>query len=170
MMKVLAVQVLFSLVWYVSCRDADGRQLVLAHRGASGYLPEQTDEAIVMAFMMGADFIEQDVVLTKDDVPIIMHDLYLDEMTDVAQVFPERNRTEDSHYYAIDFTLAEIKQLKVSERFYPNTSSAQYPDRFPQWKSHFSLSTLEERIELIQGFRFLISLIPIQNVFFFIQF
>ncbi len=148
-MKLLVIFFLICAIYKVSCRDP--KQLVLAHRGASGYLPENTDESIVMAFMMGADFIEQDVVLTRDNVPIVIHDLYLDEMTDVARVFPGRNRP-DSHYYAIDFTLDEIRRLRVTERFYPNdTSSAQYPLRFPLWKSHFSISTLEERIELIQG-------------------
>lgn len=129
-----------------------GKQLVLAHRGASGYLPELTHEAIVAAFMTtGVDFIEQDVVLTRDDVPIIMHDLYLDGVTNVAQIYPGRNRS-DSHYYAIDFTLEEIKQLRVTERVEPDKpQTPTYPNRFPIWKSYFSLSTLEEKIELIQG-------------------
>ena len=59
---------------------------------------------------MGADYIEQDVVLTRDEVPIILHDVVLEHTTDVATKFPARVR-EDGHYYAIDFTLAEVKQL-----------------------------------------------------------
>lgn len=132
-------------------RSTFGKQIVMAHRGASGYLPELTNEAIVAAFMMGVDFIEQDVVLTKDDKALIMHDLYLDGVTDVARIFPGRNRS-DSHYYAIDFTLEEIRQLRVTERVQPVSSNTPvYPDRFPIWTSRFGLTTLEEKIELIKG-------------------
>lgn len=127
------------------------KQIVMAHRGASGYLPELSNEAIVAAFMMGVDFIEQDVVLTKDDQPLIMHDLYLDGVTDVARRYPGRNRS-DSHYYAIDFTLDEVRQLRVTERVQPVSSNTPtYPDRFPIWTSRFGLTTLEEKIQLIQG-------------------
>ena len=51
--------------------------IVIAHRGASGYLPEHTLAAKAMAHAMGADFIEQDVVLSKDGVPVVLHDVYL---------------------------------------------------------------------------------------------
>lgn len=131
--------------------EVHAKQIVMAHRGASGYLPELSNEAIVAAFMMGVDFIEQDVVLTKDDQPLIMHDLYLDGVTDVARRFPGRNRS-DSHYYAIDFTLDEVRQLRVTERVQPVSSyTPTYPDRFPIWTSRFGLTTLEEKIQLIQG-------------------
>ena len=73
-----------------------GTFTVIAHRGASGYLPEHTLEAAAMAHAMGADFIEQDVVLTRDNVLIVLHDLYLDAVSDVASRFPRRKR-EDGH-------------------------------------------------------------------------
>jgi glycerophosphoryl diester phosphodiesterase len=131
--------------------NAKNRKLVIAHRGASGYLPEHTLEAKAAAFMMEADFLEQDLVLTKDFIPIVSHDIHLDEVTNVAQVFPTRNRS-DSRYYAIDFTLAEVKQLKVSERFpYNNVATQFFPLRFATWRSSFEISTLEEEIELVQG-------------------
>ena len=85
---------------------------VIAHRGASGYLPEHTLEGVAMAHAMGADYIEQDVVLTRDDQLIVLHDLYLNAVTDVAATFPDRKR-EDGKHYAIDFTLEEIKTLRV---------------------------------------------------------
>jgi glycerophosphoryl diester phosphodiesterase len=50
--------------------------IVIAHRGASGYLPEHTLSAAALAYGMGADFIEQDIVLSKDDIPIVLHDIY----------------------------------------------------------------------------------------------
>ncbi len=90
--------------------------LVIAHRGASGYLPEHTLEAKTLAYAMKPDYIEQDVVMTKDDQLVVLHDHYLDRVTDVAERFPNRARA-DGRYYAIDFTLAEIKTLRVTEGF-----------------------------------------------------
>src|SRR5262245_10445554 len=86
--------------------DSSVKKIVIAHRGASGYLPEHTLEAAAMAHAMGADFIEQDVVLTKDDQAIVLHDIHLETVTNVAKTFPQRARP-DGRYYAIDFTLSE---------------------------------------------------------------
>ena len=122
----------------------------IAHRGASGYLPEHTLEAYALAYGMGADFIEQDVVLTKDDQAIVLHDIYLDTVTNVAQIFPERKR-EDGRYYAIDFTLAEIKSLSVHERVDLETGEPVFGNRFPESKLTFQIPTLVEAITLIQG-------------------
>ncbi|WP_444891339.1 glycerophosphodiester phosphodiesterase [Microbulbifer sp. DLAB2-AA] len=126
--------------------------LVIAHRGASAYLPEHTLEAKAMAYAMRPDYIEQDLVLSKDNHLIVMHDIYLDSTTNVAEIFPGRAR-EDGHYYTIDFTLEELKKLRVSEAFSigEDGPQAKYPHRFPLWKSSFQLSTFEEEIELIQG-------------------
>ncbi|WP_308363696.1 MULTISPECIES: glycerophosphodiester phosphodiesterase [unclassified Microbulbifer] len=126
--------------------------LVIAHRGASGYLPEHTLEAKALAYAMRPDYIEQDLVLSKDNRLIVMHDIYLDDITDVAQVFPGRVR-KDGRYYTIDFTLTELKRLRVTEAFRNKDGNiaAKYPRRFPLWQSSFQLSTLEEEIELIQG-------------------
>jgi glycerophosphoryl diester phosphodiesterase len=124
--------------------------IVIAHRGASGYLPEHTIPAKVMAYAMGADYLEQDVVLTKDGVPIVCHDIHLDTVTDVAKRFPERKRA-DGRYYALDFTLAEIKQLAATERFDPRTGNAVFPSRFPVGKGAFQIPTLEEEIQVVQG-------------------
>lgn len=126
--------------------------LVIAHRGASGYLPEHTLPAKALAYAMRPDYIEQDLVLSKDDHLIVMHDIHLDNVTNVARVFPDRAR-EDGHYYTIDFTLAELKQLQATEVFTPENGKMQqkYPGRFPLWQSSFQLATLDEEIELIQG-------------------
>src|SRR5262249_46823445 len=78
------------------------RPIVIAHRGACGYLPEHTFAAKAYAHAVGADFLEQDVVLSRDEVPVVFHDLVLDEVTDVAQLFAKRRRP-DGHFYAIDF-------------------------------------------------------------------
>lgn len=126
--------------------------LVIAHRGASAYLPEHTLEAKALAYGMRPDYIEQDLVLSKDNRLIVMHDITLDTVTDVAKQFPDRAR-EDGHFYTIDFTLKELKQLRVSEAFKRSgqTVEQKYPGRFPLWKSSFQLSTFEEELELIQG-------------------
>ena len=131
--------------------NADDK-VVIAHRGASGYLPEHTLPAKAMAFAQGADYLEQDLVMTKDDQLVVLHDHYLDRVTDVADRFPDRAR-KDGRYYAIDFTLAEIKSLKFSEGFtVENGKKVQtFPGRFPMGKSDFRVHTFEEEIEFIQG-------------------
>jgi glycerophosphoryl diester phosphodiesterase len=126
------------------------RPLVIAHRGASGYVPEHTLEAKAMAHALGADYLEQDLVLSKDDVPLVLHDIHLDTVTDVAQRFPNRKRS-DGRYYALDFTAAEVKELRVSERFFPRNGKAVFAERFPVGRSTFRISTLEEELQLIQG-------------------
>lgn len=130
---------------------ADYKPQVAGHRGASGFLPEHTLEGKAMAYGLGADYIEQDVVLTKDNVPVILHDHTLETTTDVAKKFPGRNR-KDGSYYAIDFTLAEIKSLIVTERFDPKTGKAVFEGRFPvAWNIDFRVPTLEEEFTLVQG-------------------
>jgi glycerophosphoryl diester phosphodiesterase len=130
--------------------SAPAPKIVIAHRGASGYLPEHTLPAIAMAHGMGADYLEQDVVLSKDDVPVVLHDIHLDTVTDVARAFPDRKRA-DGRYYALDFTARELKQLAASERFDPRTGAAVFPSRFPVGKGSFQIPTLEEELQLIQG-------------------
>lgn len=122
------------------------KPLVIAHRGASGYLPEHTLESTVLAFSQSADFIEQDIVLSKDLVPVVLHDIHLDTVTDVALKFPQRSR-DDGRFYAFDFTLKELKTLTVHER---KTLEGQqvYPKRY-QGSSSFTIPTFEEIIELI---------------------
>lgn len=126
------------------------KPLNIAHRGACGYLPEHTLQAKAMAYAMDIDFLEQDVVLTKDIIPVVLHDIHLDTVTDVAVVYPQRAR-KDGRYYVADFTLAEIRKLKVNERINLKTGKRVFPQRFPGKKSLFRISTLVEEIEMIQG-------------------
>jgi glycerophosphoryl diester phosphodiesterase len=124
-------------------------KIVIAHRGASGYLPEHTLAAKAAAHAMGADYIEQDVVLSKDGVPMVLHDIQIDTVTDVAQVFPGRARA-DGRFYAIDFTADELRSLAVMERA-DQAGRPAFPSRFPRGASSFQIPTLAEEIELIQG-------------------
>lgn len=127
-------------------------KIVIAHRGASGYLPEHTLPAKAMAYAQGADFLEQDLVMTKDDQLIVLHDHYLDRVTDVDKKFPNRAR-KDGRYYAIDFTLDEIKSLNFTEGWTIENGikKQDYPNRFPMEKSIFKIHTFAEEIEFIQG-------------------
>ena len=129
---------------------AEPRPLIIAHRGASGYLPEHTLAAKTLAYGQGADFLEQDVVLSKDGVPVIFHDTHIDTTTDVAKKFPGRQRA-DGRFYALDFSVAELKQLNVTERFNPKTGKAAFPKRFPVGVGSFQVVTLEEEIQFIQA-------------------
>jgi len=124
-------------------------KIVIGHRGAAGYLPEETLAGYAFGYALGADYLEPDLVMTKDGHFICMHDIYLEPTTDVEQVFPNRHRA-DGHWYAADFTLAEIKTLSVHERCRSN-GEPYFPGRFPVGKSHFFVPTFIEMIELVQG-------------------
>ena len=129
---------------------ADSDTLVIAHRGASGYLPEHTLEAKAYAHALGAHYIEQDVVATRDNQLVVMHDIHLDRVTNVAERFPDRKR-DDGRYYARDFDLAEIRSLTAWERRGEDGITAVYPNRFPTGVGTFRVPTLREEIKLIQG-------------------
>ncbi len=128
----------------------DDKKIVVAHRGASGYLPEHTMESKAMAYAMQPDYIEQDVVLSKDNIPVVIHDIRLDDVSDVRNKFPNRKRA-NGHFYVIDFTFQELQTLEITERFDPISQQQQYPKRFPKGKSSFKLHSLAQEIELIQG-------------------
>ena len=125
--------------------------LVIAHRGASGYYPEETAEAYALAIAMGADAIEPDLVVTKDGVLIARHDITLAASTDIAThpEFAARKRAGENgdgaavaaDWFVADFTLAEIKTLRARS---PNHPAAQAYDGL------FQIVTFEEILDLIQ--------------------
>lgn len=121
--------------------------LDIAHRGASGYLPEHTQASTVMAHGLGADYIEQDVQLSRDSVPVVLHDEILDHVTNVSEVFPEKHRP-DGKYYVVDFSLEELKQLTMVARH--KDYELVYPKRFSHPEVQFPIQTLDEEIKLIQ--------------------
>ena len=99
------------------------RTTVVAHRGASGYLPEHTLEGYKLAIELGAHFVEPDLVVTKDGVLVARHEPMLSGTTDVANrpEFASRKTTrkvdgvDTTDWFAGDFTLAEIKQLRAKQ-------------------------------------------------------
>src|SRR5262245_23197360 len=100
----------------------DNVPLVIGHRGNAGYRPEHTIASYELAIEHGADFIEPDVVSTKDRVLIARHENDISGTTDVADKFPDRRRTKVvdgvtiNGFFTEDFTLAEIKTLRAKER------------------------------------------------------
>ena len=129
---------------------ASRNKTVIAHRGAPGYLPEHTLEGVAMAHAWGVDFIEPDVVITKDNKAVVLHDIHIDTTTNVVKLFPNRKR-KDGRYYAVDFTLKEIKKLSVNERIDLKTGKQIFEKRFALGKSKFEVPTFIEFIELVQG-------------------
>ena len=123
--------------------------LIIAHRGASGYLPEHTLAAKKLAFEMGADFLEQDIVASRDDELLVLHDVHLDRVSDVALRFPDRHRS-DGRFYARDFDLDEIRTLSAWERMNADGSPV-YPDRYPAKSGDFGFNTLAEELALVQS-------------------
>jgi len=124
--------------------------VVIAHRGASGYLPEHTLPAKALAHAQGADFLEQDVVMSADGVPVVLHDIHLDDTTDVAVRFPGRAR-EDGRHYCADFTLDELRSLAVSERVRHADGRQVFPGRYPAGRGRFGIATFEEELEFVAG-------------------
>lgn len=120
----------------------------IAHRGASGYLPEHSQAATVMAYALGADYIEQDIQLSRDGKAVVLHDVQLDAISNVKEVFPERHRPDGS-YYVVDFTLNHLKQLKLTSRK-KSDGAPQYPERFQNDQVEFKIQTLAESLNLVQ--------------------
>jgi glycerophosphoryl diester phosphodiesterase len=146
---IIAASILTCLTFNIYANETNmNNKIVIAHRGASAYLPEHTLASKSLAYRMGADYIEQDVVLSKDNIPIVLHDIQLESVTNVRDIFPDRTR-EDGKYYALDFYLHELKSLTISERK-NRIGKARAMNRYPADSSEFRIPTLEEEIQLIQ--------------------
>ena len=147
--------IIIGLLLFGGCQgtpSSSQKPIVVAHRGASGYVPEHTLASTVLAHSFDVDYLEADLVMSKDNVLVVMHDHSLNTSTDVATKFPNRQRA-DGAYYVIDFTLAELKSLVVHERRKDNMIDAVYPDRFPSIDtvSDFRIPTFEEFLIVVQG-------------------
>jgi glycerophosphoryl diester phosphodiesterase len=116
------------------------RKTNVAHRGASAYAPEHTLAAYRLALQQGADFVEQDLQITKDGVLVCLHDLTLERTTNAEEVFPDRHRVERGAktWPVSDFTLAEIKRLDAGSWFDKKFAG----ERVPTW---------QEAIDLVRG-------------------
>jgi glycerophosphoryl diester phosphodiesterase len=139
----LALATLFACVPPAAAHD-DG-PLVNGHRGTPGHLPDHTLEGYALAITLGADYIEPDLVATKDGHLIARHEPNLIATTDVATKFPDRRTTKvvdgvaEEGFFASDFTLKEIKTLRAVQPF------AFRPQEF---NGRFRIPTFEEVIAL----------------------
>jgi glycerophosphoryl diester phosphodiesterase len=104
---------------------------LIAHRGACAYAPEHTLASYRLALQQGADYVEQDLAVTSDHVLICLHDDSLERTTNVADLFPDRAvvdpATGRKQWLAVDFTLAEIKQLDAGTWFDARFAGEQIP-------------------------------------------
>jgi len=131
----------------------EARPLVIAHRGASGYVPEHTLAAYALAILQGADYIEPDLVMSKDGQLVARHDNELGLTTDVAQrpEFADRQRTQNvdgvnlTGWFSEDFTLAELKTLRAIERI------AQIRPGNARLDGSFDVPTFQEIIDLAKS-------------------
>jgi glycerophosphoryl diester phosphodiesterase len=120
------------------------KKALVAHRGASAYAPEHTIAAYDLALQQGADYVEQDLAVTKDGVLVCIHDLTLERTTNVEDLFPSRfveardGPMPGKHWLVHDFTLAEIKTLDAGSWFDPKFAGARIP-------------TFQEAIDLVKG-------------------
>ena len=120
------------------------RKILVAHRGASAYAPEHTLESYQLALKQGADFVEQDLQITRDGVLVCLHDLTLERTTNVKDIFSTRFREElvdgtpMRRWYVSDFALREIKQLDAGSWFDVKFKGQRVP-------------TFQEAIDLVRG-------------------
>lgn len=133
----------------VYAAGASEKPVIIAHRGASGYLPEHTLASKALAHAMKADFLEQDLVMTKDNHLIVFHDLTLQDKTDVADKFPDKKRA-DNNYYVIDFTLNEIRQLEFLSTESNGSTLPFSTFAAASTEESMKIPTFKEEIEFIQ--------------------
>ena len=129
------------------CQQDDDEPLVTGHRGAPGYLPDHTLEGYKLAIELGADYIEPDLVSTKDGYLIARHEPNIGGTTDVASKFPASRKSTYivdgapvKDYFATDFTLKEIRTLRAVQPL---------PDERPtEFDGKFKIPTFDEVLEL----------------------
>ena len=134
-------------------KPLEGQVIIIAHRGASGERPEHTLGSYSLAIAQGADYIEPDLVLTKDGVLVARHENEISETTDVADKaeFADRktSKTIDGQkvtgWFTEDFTLAELKTLRAKERL-PQLRSANMA-----YDGQFDIPTFDEILALAKA-------------------
>jgi glycerophosphoryl diester phosphodiesterase len=149
-MRLILVAALLGLAGCASMPERAAEPIVIAHRGASGLRPEHTLEAYSLAIQQGANFIEPDLVMTRDGVLVARHENEIGETTDVANrpEFAQRRATKTidgravTGWFTEDLTLAELKTLRARERLPPlRPGNTAYDGRF-------KVPTFEEVIAL----------------------
>jgi glycerophosphoryl diester phosphodiesterase len=135
----------------ISSIASAGRPFVIAHRGASGYVPEHTLPGYLVALVQGADYIEPDLVITRDGALVVRHENEIGGTTDVAArpEFASRQTTKTidgrsvSGWFTEDFTLAELKTLRARERL------PQLRPGNARYDGQFTVPTFDEVLDLL---------------------
>ncbi len=136
---------------HAAAADPFKSPLIIGHRGAPGYMPEHTQGSYEEAIRLGADFVEPDVVATKDGHLVTRHDPVLTDSTDILAhpEFASRKRTvkfagglEITDFFVADFTLAELKTLRCKQVM---------PGRDHSRDGQYPILTLEEMIDIVQA-------------------
>jgi glycerophosphoryl diester phosphodiesterase len=123
--------------------DSESRPPVtVAHRGASGYAPENTLAAVDKADKLGIDWVETDVQRTKDNKLVVMHDTSLERTTNAEKVYPDR-----APWGVSDFTLKEIKRLDAGRWFSEDYTGEKVPT-LKQWLGRVSKNHQHQLLEL----------------------
>ena len=125
--------------------------IIIAHRGAQSELPEHTIEGYQRAIELGADYIEPDLVMTKDGHLVVRHEPFLSGTTNVADIpeFATYRTTKNldgklvTDWFSTDFTLEEIKRLKARQAF---------SGRSTEFDNLYEIPTFEEVINLVQAY------------------
>ena len=141
-----------ALAGCASMNETSSRPIVIAHRGASAYRPEHTLAGYQLALEQGADFIEPDLVMTKDHVLVCRHENEISGTTNVADhpEFAERRKAktvdgvEALGWWVEDFTLAELKTLRARERI------PQLRPGNTEYNDQFEIPTFAEALALAQ--------------------
>jgi glycerophosphoryl diester phosphodiesterase len=143
-MRAVILTTLAFLIMSIASPAQSVRKTNIAHRGASAYAPEHTLASYRLALAQRADFVEQDLAVTKDGVLICLHDPSLERTTDVEEIFPDRFTDTAIEgkvrraWLANDFTLAEIKRLDAGSWFDPKFAGERVP-------------TFDEAVTLVKG-------------------
>ena len=123
--------------------------LIISHRGASGYIPEHSIPAYKLAIDLKTDYIEPDLCLSKDSVFVALHDLLLDDTTNIASFTEYSNRKKTqivdgkilTGFFVNDFTISELKELRLNQRL---------PQRSQLYNGLFEIPTLDEIMNLLE--------------------
>jgi len=150
----IVTAIVTSLLFEIGASAADPtKPIIIAHRGASGYRPEHTLAAYTLAIEMGADYIEPDLVPTKDGALVARHENQISGTTDVAThpEFADRYKTKTidgqsvKGWFTEDFTLAELKTLRAKDRM-PDVRQ-----RNTIYDGHYTIPTFQEIIDLVKA-------------------
>lgn len=137
--------------------DPKSKPLIMGHRGVAGYYPDHTVFGYKKAVELGADFVEPDLVMTKDGVLVCRHEPYIGGTTDVANhpEFAGRRTSREvdgilisNEWFVSDFTLAELKTIRAVQPL-TKERNPNY-DRNPAYDGQFEIPTFEEMIIAVQ--------------------